>query len=168
MNLQIRAEVPADASAIHNLTIAAFKNAQHTDHTEQFIVRALRAADALSLSLVAVIDDEIVGHVAVSEVSVSDGATGWFGLGPLSVLPEFQDRGIGSRLMDEALAELEERGAAGCVLLGDPAYYSRFGFKPEADLVLQGVPPEYFQALAFSQYLPQGTVTYHSAFSARS
>lgn len=164
MNFQIRAEVPADVSAIHRVTLAAFKNAPRSNHAEQFIVEALRAANALSLSLVAQIDDAVVGHVAVSEVSISDGASGWFGLGPLSVLPAFQDRGIGSRLMDEALAVLEERGAAGCVLLGDPAYYSRFGFKPQPGLVLRGVPAEYFQALAFSQHLPQGTVTYHAAF----
>lgn len=168
MNFHIRPETPADAPAIHRVTIAAFATAPHSDHTEQFIVGALRAANAFSLSLVAEADAEIVGHVAVSAVSVSDGTTGWFGVGPISVLPEFQGRGIGSRLMDEALTALEEHGAAGCVLLGDPAYYSRFGFKPEAGLVLHGVPPEYFQALAFSQYLPQGTVTYHAAFDARS
>ena len=59
------------------------------------------------------------------------------------------------------------RGAAGCVLLGEPAFYGRFGFKAEPQLRLPGVPPEYFQALAFGPSRPQGTVAYHAAFDAR-
>jgi putative acetyltransferase len=167
MRVHIRPETAADSAAIHAVTVAAFEKAPHASHTEQFIVKALRAANALSLSLVAEIDGEIVGHVAVSRVSISDGATGWFGLGPISVVPRLQGQGIGNRLMCEVVGQLEDDGADGCVLLGDPAYYSRFGFKPEPGLVLPGAPPEYFQALAFSQHLPQGIVTYHDAFNAR-
>lgn len=166
MNLRIRAETPADADAIEALTVAAFLQAPHSDHTEQFIVRALRAADALTVSLVAEQDARLVGHVAVSPVTVSDGAEGWFGLGPLSVHPAQQRAGIGTRLMQAALQAQRDRGAAGCVLLGDPAYYGRFGFRPEPGLVLPEVPPEYFQALAFGGPLPQGVVRYHAAFGA--
>jgi putative acetyltransferase len=90
---------------------------------------------------------------------------GWYGLGPISVRPELQGRGIGSLLMQAALRIMRERGAAGCVLLGDPAYYSRFGFKPESGLVLPDVPPEYFQAIAFGASLPCGIVAYHEAFN---
>ncbi len=165
--MTIRPEVPADVAAIHAVTVAAFLDAPHTGHTEQFIVDALRRAGALSVSLVAEVQGVVVGHVAVSPVTISDGSTGWFGLGPISVNPDIQRQGIGSLLMREALRRLRQQGAAGCVLLGDPAFYARFGFKPEAGLVLNGAPPEYFQALSFDRSLPQGTVTYHAAFNAR-
>src|SRR5579863_8571960 len=129
ISVEIRAETPADLSAIEAVTIAAFLNAPHTSHTEQFIVSSLREAGKLTLSLVADAQGTLVGHVALSPVSLSDGTPGWFGLGPISVLPEHQRGGVGSRLMREALRRLREQGAAGCVLLGDPKFYSRFGFK---------------------------------------
>lgn len=167
MSIHIRPECPTDIPAIEALTVAAFLEAEHTSHTEQFIVNALRRAGQLSVSLVAESDGVIVGHVAVSPVTISDGSTGWYGLGPISVVPEQQGKGIGSQLMHQALAELRELGAAGCVLLGDPDYYSRFGFRAMPELVLPDVPPEYFQALAFGDDVPVGTVTYHQAFDAR-
>ena len=170
MDLQIRCETAEDIAAIDAVTVAAFANAPHTAHTEQYIVRALRAAGALWLSLVAERQQRgvgrIVGHVALSNVAISDGSVGWFGLGPLSVSPEHQGLGIGTRLMHEALRLLRERGAARCVLLGDPAYYARFGFAAQPSLVLLGVPAEYFQALALGAPLPRGIVTYHAAFAA--
>lgn len=166
MNPVIRQETPADAAAIHDVTVAAFLNAAHADHTEQFIVAALRKAGALAISLVAELDGEVAGHVALSPVSLSDGATGWYGLGPISVRPALQGQGIGSQLMQAAIERLRERGAAGCVLAGDPAFYTRFGFKPEPGLSLPGVPAEYFLALAFGPSLPQGVVTFHEAFGA--
>lgn len=145
-----RQESPSDVAAIHTVTVAAFLNAPHTDHTEQFIVDALRRAGALTISLVAEEAGEVAGHVAVSPVSVSDGSAGWYGLGPISVRPELQGRGIGSLLMQAALRLLRERGATGCVLLGDPAYYSRFGFKLEAGLCylmcLRGISRHYHLA----------------------
>ena len=167
MDLIIRKETPEDIEAIENVTIAAFLNAPHTDHNEQFIVRALRNAGVLSISLVAEIQGEVIGHVAISPVTISDGSQGWFGLGPISVLPRHQRSGIGSRLMRKALEELKSTGAAGCVLLGDPAYYSRFGFKTEPYLILPGVPPEYFQAASFCESLPKGEVFYHESFNAQ-
>ncbi len=110
----------------------------------------------------------LIGHVALSPVSVSDGSTHWFGVGPISVLPEHQRRGIGSVLMMAALAALRQHGAQGCVLLGDPGYYGRFGFRATPDLLLPGVPPEYFQALHVGTTTPHGIVTYHPAFEATS
>ncbi len=168
MPLTIRPEQPSDSDAIETLTIAAFRNAPHSSHTEHFIVRALRAAGALSISLVAVENEVILGHVALSPVSISSGASGWFGLGPISVSPERQGQGIGTQLMRAALDSLRAQGAAGCVLLGEPAYYGRFGFKADPALVLPEVPEEYFQALSFGGPLPQGIVTYHAAFAAQS
>jgi putative acetyltransferase len=167
MNVTIRAESAADVPAIEAVTTRAFLNAPHTSHTEQFIVSALRKAGSLALSLVADAQGTVIGHAAVSPVSIADGTCGWFGLGPVSVVPEHQRRGVGARLMHEALRILRERGAAGCVLLGAPEYYGRFGFRHDSNLVLPGVPPEYFQALALDSSRPYGTVSYHEAFSAR-
>lgn len=166
MSITIRPEGPADAPSIHALTRAAFERAPHTSHTEHFIVDALRDAGALRVSLVAEEDARLVGHVAVSPVTISSGAQGWYGLGPISVVPERQGRGVGSLLLRAALDALRARGASGCVLLGDPDYYARFGFVAAAPLVLPGVPPEYFQALALSRPVPAGVVAYHAAFDA--
>lgn len=166
--LHIRPETAAEVAAIDAVIVAAFRNAPHTQHTEQYIVRALRGSGALWLSLVAELDGHIAGHVALSRVSISDGTADWFGLGPIAVSPERQHAGIGTRLMQEALRGLTQRGAAGCVLLGDPAFYSRFGFAPHRSLVLPGVPAEYFQALSLGAPIPSGIVTYDAAFSARS
>jgi putative acetyltransferase len=168
MSIRIRKEAPTDVAAIVALTVAAFLNAAHTGHTEQFIVGALRNSGQLSVSLVADDDGTVIGHVAVSPVTVSSGAAGWYGLGPISVAPEHQGRGVGTQLMEQALAELQERGASGCVVLGDPSYYSRFGFKAERSLVLPDVPPEYFQAISFGGASPSGTVSYHQSFAAQS
>ena len=164
MNIEIRNETPADIQSIEAVTTSAFLSAPHTSHTEQFIVDALRKAGKLSVSLVADHEGSVIGQASVSPVSISDGTPNWFGLGPISVLPQHQRQGIGSRLMREALLALRRRGAAGCVVLGDPRFYSRFGFRADPNLILTGVPPEYFQAVRFDSPQPHGIVTYHSAF----
>jgi len=165
VKIEIADETAADVAAIQAVTTSAFLRAPHTSHTEQFIVNALRKAGQLTVSLVAKVDGTVVGHVAISPVSISDGATGWFGLGPISVAPEYQSRGIGSRLMQEALRALREQGASGCVLLGEPKYYNRFGFRVDPNLKLPGAPLEYFQALSFGASSARGTVSYHAAFN---
>jgi putative acetyltransferase len=167
MKIEIRKETAADVLGIEAVTISAFLKAPHTSHTEQFIVSALRKAGKLTVSLVADANGKVIGHVAVSPVSISDGASAWFGLGPISVTPEHQRRGVGSRLMREALRILREQGAAGCVLLGEPEYYSRFGFQVDQNLVLPDVPPGYFQAISFDSSRAHGSVSYHEAFNAR-
>lgn len=163
----IRPEAPGDVEAIHALTAAAFQRAPHTSHTEHLIVDALRAAGALTLSLVEERQGAVVGHVAVSPVTVSDGTRDWFGLGPISVLPGYQGLGVGSGLMRAALQRLRQQGAGGCVLVGEPAFYSRFGFRAVPTLLLPGVPAEYFQALALHGRVPYGEVSYHEAFDVR-
>ena len=70
--------------------------------------------------------------------------------------------------MEQALAELHRLGASGCVVLGDPGYYSHFGFKAEPSLILPDVPPGYFQVISFGGPLPSGIVSYHESFAARS
>lgn len=166
MSVQIRPETCADEAGIESVTAAAFLNAEHTSHTEQFIVAGLRRSGMLTLSLVAELNGDLAGHVAVSPVTVSDGSMNWYGLGPVSVPPVFQRQGIGSELIREALGRLRRMGAGGCVVLGAPHFYGRFGFKAEPGLVLPGVPPECFMALAFGEKVPQGRVEYHSAFDA--
>ncbi len=166
MSIRIRKETSTDVAAIEAVTAAAFQNAAHTSHTEQFIVTALRNAGQLSVSLVADDHGAVIGHVAISPVTISDGTAGWLGLGPISVAPNYQGQGIGAQLMEQALAELRALGASGCVVLGEPDYYSRFGFKAEPSLVLPEVLPEYFQAILFSGSLPSGVVSYHESFAA--
>ena len=165
MKIKIRRETPEDLQAIHEVTAAAFQEAPHSDQTEPFIIQALREAGALTLSLVADNGEKVIGHVAISPVVISDGSTGWYGLGPISVLPQEQGKGIGSRLMKAVLSELKSLQARGCVLLGDPNYYQRFGFEPVVGLILPDVPPEYFQALLLKGSYPRGVVSYHAAFS---
>ncbi|MDP2562604.1 GNAT family N-acetyltransferase [Psychrobium sp. 1_MG-2023] len=167
MSIIIRKEQPSDIQSIHDVTVAAFLEAPHTDHTEQFIINKLRELSALSVSLVAVDGGNVVGHIALSPVSISDGTDSWYGLGPISVLPNNQGQGIGSKLMNAAIQELKNIKAKGCVLLGDPNYYNRFGFKPREGLVLPDVPQEYFQALVLREGLPQGIVAYHESFYAK-
>ncbi|WP_445661160.1 GNAT family N-acetyltransferase [Acinetobacter sp. F16] len=167
-NLVIRSENIADHKAISHVIEQAFKNQQYSSHTEQFIVAALRKANALTLSLVAVLNQHIVGHIAISPIQISSGIQGWYGLGPVAVLPEWQLQGIGSALIQSALSQLKTMGAKGCVVLGDPNFYAGFAFKAVPELILENVPAEYFQALSFDGEFPQGTVTYHEAFNATS
>jgi len=167
LSINIRKEQPSDVKSIHEVTVTSFLEAPHTDHTEQFIVKTLRESGALTISLVAEDENNVVGHVALSPVTISDSTDSWYGLGPISVLPNNQRKGIGSKLMNAAIQELKNIDAKGCVLLGDPNYYHRFGFKPRKGLVLPDVPAEYFQALVFQGDLPQGIVTYHESFSAK-
>ena len=162
----IRTETDSDIAGIAELTRAAFETLAISDHTEQYIVDGLRDAGALAVSLVAELDGRLVGHIAFSPVVLSDGTPDWFGLGPVSVLPECQRQGIGRSLIEEGLARLKKRGARGCCLVGHPEYYGRFGFRNVAELSLDGVPPEVFFALSFDGRVPQGTVQFHPAFLA--
>lgn len=165
-NITIRGETDADVSAIAEVTIAAFKALEISHHTEQFIVAALRAAKALSISLVAEADGRVIGHIAFSPVAISDGTPGWYGLGPVSVLPAYQRQGIGKALIQEGLARLGGMNAQGCCLVGHPDYYRKFGFRNMPELVLEGVPQEVFFALSFDGRIPHGTVTFHDGFMA--
>jgi len=164
--MHIRDETPADIGDIADVTVAAFRTLEISRHTEQFIIAGLRAAGALTVSLVAELDGRVVGHIAFSPVTMSDGTPGWYGLGPVSVRPEHQGRGIGSALIREGLARLKALGARGCCLVGHPGYYTRFGFANAPGLTHEGVPPEAFFALSFHGRVPQGTVTFHEAFTA--
>lgn len=164
----IRPEAESDVAAIRALTQEAFADVPQSRQTEAAVVDGLRAAGALTLSLVAVDDSgEIVGHVAVSPISIGgDVGSGWFGGGPLSVRPGCQRAGIGTALTRAAFERLRDMGARGCVVVGDPAYYRRFGFHSDPCLVVEGVPPENVLVLALDEQIPEGAVSFDPAFDA--
>lgn len=168
MNLQftIRNERPGDIASIASVIAEAFETLAISNHTEQFIIKALRAAGALTISLVAEIDGQVIGHIAFSPVTMSDGTGDWYGLGPVSVLPDYQGQGVGKALIEEGLSRLKAINAKGCCLVGHPGYYRKFGFKNVTGLAYEGVPPEVFFVLSFDGNLPRGVVTFHEAFTA--
>jgi putative acetyltransferase len=166
LNMLIRSETELDIDEISNVTKAAFKDHPISHQTEHFIINALRAGNVLTISLVAEIDGRIVGHIAFSPVSISDGSRNWYGLGPVSVSPEYQRQGVGKALIYEGLKLLKARGAGGCILVGDPDYYERFGFKSFPELTHEGVPQKNVLALSFTGNVPKGVVKFHESFSA--
>ena len=163
----IRSETPRDLDAVRAVHIAAFAHHPFSQQTEHLIVEALRAADALEVSLVAEVDGEVVGHIAFSAASIGGASSGWFLLGPVAVLPDRQGKGIGRALVETGLEALRSRGACGCVLVGDPAFYCRFGFRQEPGVAWEGVPDENVLCLSISGDAPFGAVSCHPAFSAR-
>jgi putative acetyltransferase len=160
----IRAERAEDHYAITEVTVEAFTDLGMGEVNEHQIIERLREAGALSISLVAELGGRVAGHIALSPVTLSSGVSGWYGLGPVSVLPSLQGRGIGSALIREGLAGLEAAGAGGCCLVGHPEYYGRFGFIHPDGMYHEGVAPEVFFALSFSGDYPPGRVAFHSAF----
>lgn len=162
--MEIRSERAGDEQGISSLVTAAFATAEHSDGTEAAIVEQLRQTGALTVSLVVEDQGTIIGHVAFSAVTIGGQDCGWFGLGPVAVEPECQGAGIGARLIRQGLEQLRAAGAKGCVVLGEPDYYGRFGFRADSRLTYPGPPPQYFQMLPFGADVPTGTVTYHPAF----
>ena len=165
-NVLIRDEKDTDYSVISDVTKSAFETMEISNHTEQFIIDALRSAKALTVSLVAEIDGLVVGHIAFSPVTMSGGTSDWYGLGPISVHPDFQRKGIGKALIQEGLSRLRKLKAKGCCLVGHPEYYRQFGFNNVEGLVHEGVPQEVFFALSFDGDIPQGNVMFHEGFKA--
>jgi putative acetyltransferase len=163
----IRKEIQSDVQVICDITKAAFENHPYSKNTEQFIINALRNANALTVSLVAEIDGIPAGHIAFSPVTFTDGSEDWYGLGPVSVAPDYQRQGIGTRLVNEGISLLKGLGAKGVCLVGDPYFYERFGFRSPDGLKHKGVPQKNFLALSFCNRIPKGVVHFHQAFSAR-
>ena len=162
----IRNETHDDIYTITEVTVVAFKTLEISNHTEQFIIEALRAAKALTVSLVAEMDGRVIGHIAFSPVTISDGTPNWYGLGPVSVSPEHQRKGVGKALIQEGLSRLKNLNAAGCCVVGHPGYYRKFGFENPSGLAHEGVPPEVFFTLSFDGHTPQGKVAFHDGFKA--
>jgi predicted N-acetyltransferase YhbS len=113
---------------------------------------------------VAEADGGIVGHVAFSPVRITVAEGDWYGLGPLSVIPEWQRSGVGQALARQGLLQIEALGAAGCVLLGDPEYYGRFGFESDPGLRYGPEASPYLQRLVMRGSAPSGEVRFHPAF----
>ncbi len=163
--IHIRPEEKRDIPQIHNVIKFAFETVAYSNQKEHFLVDELRKVDALELSLVAELNNEIVGHIAFSKITINNKKSSWYGLAPVSVHPKYQNRGIGSTLIREGLKKIKKAGAKGCVLLGEPEYYKRFGFRQSDQLTLEGVPAEYFLALSFQDGSPSGNVHYHEVFT---
>ena len=164
-NLIVRAESIQDITAIHQLIAVAFQSDPYSNNQEQFIVDKMRLDQELSISLVATINNKVIGHIAFSKVLINSQTSHLYGLAPVAVLPEYQGKGVGKSLIKAGIAEIKSLGCHGCVVLGEPDYYNRFGFKESEQLTLEGVPPEYFMVNIFADDSPRGQVTYCQAFS---
>ncbi|MBY0283476.1 MAG: N-acetyltransferase [Sphingomonas sp.] len=164
--MHIRDERPEDVQTIYEITQAAFKPMPYSQGDEQDLINALRADGALAVSLVAERDAEIIGHIAFSRVTIDNQPGNWFVLGPVSVKPGLQSLGIGSALIREGIERIKALKADGCVLLGYPAYYGRFGFAHDPQLTCNSEAHPYFQQLTLRGATPKGDVRYHPAFYA--
>jgi putative acetyltransferase len=163
--ITIRGQEWAEHRRVSRVIAKAFAGAPHSDGTEAAIYERLFSCLETEASYVAVTRfRRIVGHVVFSEVKIDGRDCRWCGLGPLSVLPRWQRRGIGSALVEEGLAALRRLRWEGCVVLGDPTFYGRFGFEHDPDLVYPGPPAEYFQRIVFNGPAPKGVVSYNPAF----
>ena len=164
--MRIRDERPEDVPAIYQITKSAFEPMPYSQGDEQDLINALRENGALAVSLVAQRDAEIVGHIAFSRVTIDQRPSNWFDLGPVSVKPGLQSLGIGSALIREGIERIKAMNADGCVLLGYPAYYGRFGFAHDPPLTCNGEAHPNFQQLTLRGTTPIGDVRYHPAFYA--
>ncbi|MDC7788157.1 N-acetyltransferase [Rhodoplanes sp. TEM] len=175
-SLRLRDQTDADADAVRALVTAAYRGLPHASGTEPAIMEALWRSGAAAVALLAEDSSGLVGQAAFSAVEIFGPGTrpngkapagGWFGLGPLSVRPDRQRQGVGTALIRAGFARLEARGASGCIVVGDPAYYGRHGFRRAANLHVPGIPDRYVMAVLFGDAPPPtGTVEFHEAFSA--
>lgn len=159
-----RSEKPSDIETIAKVTKAAFEDDLFRQQTEHLVIHDLRADGALTISLVTEIDGRVVGHIAFSPVTISDGTMNWHGLGPVSVLPGYQGHRIGTALVSRGLAMLQSMKSEGIVLVGLPTYFNRFGFGNHPQLIHEGTPQEIFLAKSLVGRVPSGTVEFHQSF----
>ena len=158
--MEIRPEAPNDSENIYALTKAAFDLMPFSDGTEADCIKKLRVDGDLKVSLVALEHGRLIGHIAFSPVFISRASGKWFDLGPVSVWPELQGVGIGSTLINEGLAILMQTKALGCVLIGDPNYYCKFGFVGDGRITYRELPKEIVQWIAFGEAKPSGTLKF--------
>ncbi|WP_435416672.1 N-acetyltransferase [Parerythrobacter aurantius] len=165
MTVSIRPEQAGDERAIRALTQAAFRDRAYADGDEADVIERLRADGDLVLSLVATnADQAIIGHVAFSPVVIEGAAGSWYQLGPVSVIPSGQSAGIGSALIEEGIRRLKGSGAHGIALVGNPDYYSRFGFTRDHGLSLSQALDPFLQVLVLKGDLPSGKLTLARGF----
>ena len=168
MQVIIRSERPYDHAAIGGVIRAAFDGKPYAAGDEAELVDALRDKGALTVSLVAEVDRQVIGQIALSRARAADGTPGWYALGPVAVLPEYQAKAIGARLVQAGLDSIVALGAVGCILTGDPAYYGRFGFVSSPANVPPGEPPEFCMIKLFGDRHPTGPICFDSAFNGAS
>lgn len=165
----IRQEQLSDYDAVYRVVQTAFKNAEHSDGNEQDLVSALRNSGAFvpELSLVAVCQGKIVGHILFTKVTIGEKTE--LALAPLSVLPDYQHRGIGQALMEQGHKTAQKLGYEYCVVLGHPQYYPKAGYQPASLYGIKApfeVDDECFMAKKINpNAMPiSGTVKYDDAF----
>ncbi|MEQ9519510.1 MAG: N-acetyltransferase [Parvibaculum sp.] len=162
--VNIRPEKAGDEDAIYRLTLAAFEPMFFSDGSEAPLIGELRADGDLTLSLIAEINGEIVGHIAFSPVTIDGRHDDWFGLGPVSVSPDLQGQGIGRALVEKGLQLLRARGAKGCALTGNPDIYRRMGFESDGNLRYGSLDTAFVQRMVFSGQPPSGELKFAPAF----
>lgn len=166
VDVSIGLETPADAAAIRAIHLAAFPTSAEAD-----VVEAMRGSDGY-IGLVAEADGEPAGHLVLTPVTLATGSGDRRGLGlaPMAVLPQHQKKGVGGALLRAAIEGARERGEEFIVVLGEPAYYERFGFRRAAPVLRwrsEQYDP-YFLVLTLRGEEPSlaGTITYHPAIEA--
>ncbi|ATP42141.1 GNAT family N-acetyltransferase [Solibacillus sp. R5-41] len=176
MEISIRQERPEDYSKTEEVVKSAFLDEEYSDKKEHELVHRIRKTEAFipELSLVALNQNEsIVGHILLSKIKIVDGekAVESLALAPVSVLPEYQKKGIGSQLIKEVLKKAEEAGFHSVIVLGHSEYYPKFGFKQAKLWDIKApfdVPDEVFMAIELTEKCLEsvrGIVQYSEAFS---
>ena len=166
--MQVRPETLADISAIRGVNETAFGRSAEAD-----LVDVLRDDNDVALSLVAIEDDQIIGHILFCPIRI-DGASkvlSAVSLSPMAVLPEYQKRGVGSKLVEDGLEVLRDNGTEVVTVLGHPKFYSRFDFKPAQNFSIEcpyDVPPEAWMLIELAPGVlsgQSGKVVYPRAFA---
>ena len=158
----IRQENPADYPIVFDLIKESFKNEEHTDHQEQFLVERLRSSDDFvpELSLVAEIDGKVVGYILLTKVKIiGKEVVGSLAMAPVAVLPEYQNQGIGGKLIVAAHNKAKEFGFESVIVLGHEGYYPKFGYKPAESFGIRppfDVPSENFMAIELVEEALEG------------
>ncbi|MEG0259617.1 MAG: N-acetyltransferase [Lysinibacillus sp.] len=176
MNIIIRQEQIEDYTTTEKIVQTAFKGMELSDEKEHELVARIRRSEVFipALSLVAVHENtkEIIGHILLSELKIvnQEHAVQSLVLAPVSVLPEYQNEGIGKRLINEALNKARELGYQSVVVLGHPEYYPKFGFEKTSLYGIKPpfeVPDEAFMVLPLEEHAldnVSGVVEYPSVF----
>lgn len=165
----IRQERSKDFPSVYALVKAAFESAEHADGNEQDLVNALRKSDSYipELSLIAEVDGKIVGHIMFTKLKIGNQVQ--LALAPLSVMPEYQKRGVGTALIQEGHKRAKALGYGYSVVLGSEKYYPRTGYLPAKNYGISApfdVPSENFMACKLSENAPavSGVVQYAKEF----
>jgi putative acetyltransferase len=165
LQIEIRDEFPIDYEQITKITIAAFTGHPYSNCKEYILVQKLREKKSMTVSLVAIVNGEVAGHIAFSPVLIAGKSCDWYGVGPLSVNPELQKQGIGSALMKAGIEKIKALGGKGCVLVGDPDYYVRFGYRNSDVMTFSHAPKENFMIIEFGGGEIPGEVDFDAAFA---